>query len=281
MWNGESWADLGAGPGATLRGNVWALAVAPNERLYAGGEFLSVDGEPLPSCVARWDGAAWQAVGTNLRSASTFGDCALSLAFGPDGSLYAGGYFHVGDDPAIRGVARWDGSTWTALPSTFPEPGVWALRFGSDGRLYSGRLSTPTFTVWNGSDWDVLSSSGAVFALAQDAAGRLLLAGNFQEMGGVASPNVIGYDPLLVSSDPPPADTPFAVYPNPTSGPATIRTAVGGRAEVLDALGRVVWSGEVVPGTTSLLTAGLAPGVYVVRLTAGDATTSRRLVVGR
>lgn len=277
-WDGEAWAGIGGAPDSLLGGNVWALAVAPNGRLFAGGEHLWTEGAALPSCVARWTGSRWRSVGTNLRSASTFGDCVWALAFGSDGSLYAGGYFYVGDDPAVHGVARWDGSTWTAIPSSAPTYSVWALAFGSDGRLYAGGGA---FTVWNGSDWEVLSTSGTVYALAPDAAGRLVAGGFFHEMGGITSSNVVGYSPPPVASEPTPTNTTFAVFPNPTAGPATIRTAAGGRAEVLDALGRTLWSGDVAPGTTDLPTAGLAPGVYVVRLTGGGEVASQRLVVGR
>ena len=51
---------------------------------------------------------------------------------------------------------------------------------------------------------------------------------------------------------------------------------------VLDALGRAVATSSLAPDTSNfdLDVRGLAPGLYVVRLTAADGTaTSRRLVV--
>ncbi len=280
-WNGTAWTDLGTGPGGSLDGNVWALAVAPDGRLYAGGEYLSAGGKPLSSCVARWTGTEWQAVGTGLERGSNADTCVLSLAFGPGGELYAGGFLRLGDDPAAHGVARLVNGAWTALPASFSEPGVWALRFDVADRLYTGRLFAPGLTVWDGSAWNVLSPDESVYALALDGTGRLIVGGHFGEMGGVASSNVIAYTPALTGSEPPPDATAFRVWPNPAADAAQMRTASGGRTEVHDALGRVLWSGQVAPGTTALPTARLAPGIYVVRLVTGDEAASQRLVVGR
>ena len=72
-----------------------------------------------------------------------------------------------------------------------------------------------------------------------------------------------------------------AVHPNPSSTSATVRvTAPRGTpvaVTVVDALGRVVWSGETVTGEVALPTAAFAAGVYVVRA----AGASARLTVTR
>ncbi|WP_420455422.1 penicillin acylase family protein [Rubrivirga sp.] len=79
-------------------------------------------------------------------------------------------------------------------------------------------------------------------------------------------------------------------FPNPTAGAATVAlrldAAVGVDVSVFDALGRrvaVATSGLLPAGehAVRLDTARLAPGVYVVRVVAGDAVQSRRLVVTR
>lgn len=87
------------------------------------------------------------------------------------------------------------------------------------------------------------------------------------------------------------ADATVQVYPNPVARNAELRvvlanlpaTAASVRATLLDNLGRVVsrTALAVTNGTTdgSLSTAGLAPGVYSLRVQAGSATTVRRVVV--
>jgi hypothetical protein len=81
-----------------------------------------------------------------------------------------------------------------------------------------------------------------------------------------------------------------AVFPNPSVKGAgvtvTLPVTAGQQAtaEVRDALGRVVVAARALRvsgghATGELATAGLAPGVYVLRLTAGTAAVSKRLVV--
>lgn len=81
----------------------------------------------------------------------------------------------------------------------------------------------------------------------------------------------------------------LTLWPNPASGAATLMlVGAAGRpaatAQVLDGLGRVVrlaqllaWAGATA--TAVLNVAGLAVGVYVVRVRVGDATLARRLLV--
>lgn len=78
----------------------------------------------------------------------------------------------------------------------------------------------------------------------------------------------------------------FAVYPNPTDGPLTIRT--GGlsgnvRFEVLDALGRVAYSEQRVVSKASSVALNLggrlAPGAYLLRLVGGDAAKEERIII--
>ncbi len=82
-----------------------------------------------------------------------------------------------------------------------------------------------------------------------------------------------------------------AVYPNPASAGARIALRVDAaqtvRATVVDALGRTVatvFEGALSAGqsqTLAIETAGLAPGVYAVRVTGATFTETRRLVVAR
>ncbi len=77
------------------------------------------------------------------------------------------------------------------------------------------------------------------------------------------------------------------VFPNPSASGATVSFAAAGmaRLELYDALGRrlaVLHDGPARPGARVTVDAGtLAPGVYVVRLTADDQTASHRFVVAR
>lgn len=73
----------------------------------------------------------------------------------------------------------------------------------------------------------------------------------------------------------PPPDTRLNAYPNPTTGPLTLRSASAATAEVYDVLGRRIRS--VALGTEATLSlAGLPAGVYVVRAGAQTARVTVR-----
>ncbi len=65
------------------------------------------------------------------------------------------------------------------------------------------------------------------------------------------------------------------LFPNPAHGSVQLTTPTGGVAQVLDALGRVVRTSHLAPGTSALSLQGVPPGFYTVR--AGVAV--RKLVV--
>ena len=99
---------------ATLGATVYALAV-DGSNLYVGGEFRNVAGIPEADYVARWDGTAWSALGSNGA-----GNGALDLgvrAIAIHGSnVVVGGYFsNVAGIAGADFVARWTGSSWAPL----------------------------------------------------------------------------------------------------------------------------------------------------------------------
>ncbi|HEX9950519.1 MAG TPA: T9SS type A sorting domain-containing protein [Rubricoccaceae bacterium] len=104
------------------------------------------------------------------------------------------------------------------------------------------------------------------------------------------SPNVVQYTPAGVAAEPGPAGVlALVVSPNPARGAAvaTVSHPAGPvTVDVLDALGprvALVAEGDAAAGarTLALPVGGLAPGAYVVRLTAGRDSRSRPFVVVR
>ena len=97
---------------------------------------------------------------------------------------------------------------------------------------------------------------------------------------------------MAVDSETPSADFTEApsVYPNPTSGSAMVSFDLASASvvsvEVLDGLGRrvaIVTDREFAAGQTqlSIPTAGLAPGVYLVRVQTDAAVSTTRFSVVR
>lgn len=288
-WDGTTWRDVGAG----LLGNVWSAATGPDGRLYVGGEFIRRPGDGVAASVARWDGAAWEIIGATERGSEV---PVNALAFTPDGDLYAGGYFRTMNGVAARNLARWDGTGWSAVGQSEGVLGnVLAAQTGPDGRLYVGGQryqSDAVFSSWDGASWTVLSPVEVkVYSLGVDRTGRLIVGGRFDTADGVGSPNIVRYVPTAVAAEPAarPEALALAVSPNPARGAATATvTHPAGRVtvELLDALGRrvaLVSDADAAGGTNAfaLPLAALAPGAYVVRVTAGREQLTRPVAVVR
>ncbi len=133
-WDGTSWHALGSGMGGSYP-RVFALAIGPDGSLYVGGSFTTAGGTTV-NHIARWNPAtsAWYPLGSGMGGNSP---SVYALAFGPDGSLYAGGTFSSAGGRAANNVARWDGASWYPL-YTGTDGSVWTLAFASDGTLYAG-----------------------------------------------------------------------------------------------------------------------------------------------
>ena len=118
-WNGVAWSALGsngAGDGA-ITDQVDALAVAGSS-LYVGGVFTNAAGIASADELAKWNGSAWSALGSNGAGdgALSGGEVEAIAVSGTD--VYAGGWFlnAAGAGPADY-VAKWNGSAWSALGS--------------------------------------------------------------------------------------------------------------------------------------------------------------------
>ncbi|HEX6886226.1 MAG TPA: hypothetical protein VF530_22825 [Planctomycetota bacterium] len=195
-WDGVAWWPVGGGLGATrlgFRPVVHAFEVfddGSGPALFVGGAFSEAGGTPVMS-LARWDGASWSDVGGGLSEFSF--PAAYSLAVFDDGSgeaLYVGGRFDAVGGLATSGVARWDGTSWSAVGGDFGDSGeVYALAVFDDGSgaaLYAGGqfataggVTAHNLARWDGATWTPVGLNGRVNALAvhDDGTGPALYAG--------------------------------------------------------------------------------------------------------
>ncbi len=180
---------VGINPGIVgPNGTVYAMAVDGNGNLYVGGYFSMV-GTVAASCIAKWDGTTWSALGLG----TNFKVQALAVN-GSD--VYAGGLFSMAGGMPVNNIAKWNGSTWSAL-GTGVNYTVRALIM-KDGILYAGGdfftaggISTNGIAQWDGSTWSGLGSGilGGVYAMAV-MGGELYVGGDFITAGGVSAMSV-------------------------------------------------------------------------------------------
>ena len=196
QWDGSNWTPLGNGFNGTLNA-LGTCDFGSGNELYAAGEFSRAGGA-LPSSpaltlqhVVRWDGAGWTAVGD-------FGPFVYALgsadAGGTGRKLYATGRF---DDAPYRGIAAFDGATWTDLAGGLHGEGFALLEHddGSGPRLFVGgsfatSQSSPANRVaaWNGTSWanvgGAMNDLAAALAIHDEGSGpKLFAAGRFTLSG--------------------------------------------------------------------------------------------------
>jgi hypothetical protein len=125
------------------------------------------------------------------------------LAVDPQGNLYAAGWFKRAGDVEAHGVARWDGSSWSALGNQLNMGG--AVEIGKNGEVYAtGMFFIPPdsngFTQyiarWDGSTWHPLGQGvdNFVNALAVDPDGNLYATGDFTSAGGIPALRIARWD---------------------------------------------------------------------------------------
>lgn len=196
-WRGGALEAVGGGlgTGVTSTQEVRALVVhddGSGPALYAGGSWNLGS---APRYMARWRGNGWESVGGALFENSVSG--LWSESEGEWRGLYAVGGFAWISGAAMRGVARWDGSTWNAMD----RGGVASTQiFAFDrGEGFGRRIRTPLY-VWNGATWDAETTmpGGGLSLVLIDGEERVY--GSTSQ--GIVRITPTGYEPVYSASDP-------------------------------------------------------------------------------
>lgn len=126
-WNGTAWSGLANG----VRGDVFALAIY-NSQLYAGGAIDTMNFFNPGRGIVKWDGTAWVSLG-GFTGAGVAGPAGFKVKAMQvfNGELYVGGSFVSANGTTVNNIAKWNGSTWSAIGS------------GTNGEVNA-------FTVYNG-----------------------------------------------------------------------------------------------------------------------------------
>ena len=179
-----AWQPFSPLAGANHR--VTTLVASPDGALFAGGWFEAV-GTTRARKVARWDGAAWHALGSGIDGT------VMASTLLPSGDLVVGGVFTAAGGVPVANIARWDGQAWHAIGSGF-DGAVSALAVLPNGDLLaggaflaSGGQSIDRVARWNGTAWTQLGSgigNGQVLAIEPMPAGAVAIGGTFSLAGG-------------------------------------------------------------------------------------------------
>ncbi len=211
-WDGTGWSALGSGTSSIVRALV-TFDEGSGARLFAGGSFTTAGGQSATG-IARWDGSQWSAVGGGLGAALQPEVDALRVY--PGGSapaLYAGGTFDSAGGASARNLARWDGTSWSALGSGvadgYPRTAVLSLCVfdaGAGDRLFlagnftmAGDRPANRLAYCDGAVLSplTLGANNSVRALSTLDAGSgldLYAAGGFTGVGGVPANHIARWD---------------------------------------------------------------------------------------
>jgi uncharacterized repeat protein (TIGR01451 family)/uncharacterized delta-60 repeat protein len=206
--NVEGSLDLTFNPGAGPDNPVYAIATQSNGKIVIGGDFAMVNGVPL-NHLAR--------LSTNGLVDVTFdpgtgaNGTVYALAMQSDGKIVVGGDFTMINGFSRNCIARLNpnGSVDTSFdPGTGANAPVRAIVIQSDGRILIGGLfnsvnGSPLASIArlkaNGSlDADFTPGSGAdnaVYAIALQIDGRILLGGDFAHFNGVNRSRIARLNP--------------------------------------------------------------------------------------
>lgn len=180
----------------TAYGNYAQCAATANSNLNQVNT-LAPGGE----CIIVLDGGNQHFIGTDTGTLTISGsNPAFSRTFtlSDTGYLYAGGDFTMAGDNPANYIAKWDGSTWSALGDGVSGGGsdsdVRALATDNTGNVYAGGDFTMAggnpanyIAKWNGNAWSALGDGvggGSVLALTTDSAENVYAGGDFTTLDG-------------------------------------------------------------------------------------------------
>jgi len=158
----------------------------------------------------------WQPLGTgmNWEVRDLFADTV-------DNVLYAGGGFKIAGDIQVDGIGKWDGIKWDSLGSGVDTNDGWPTVSNVlaitkyDGNLYTGGaflaiggISAKGIAKWDGSNWNIVGSSGkagnsgfSVWRLLVDG-NELYAMGSFDSIGGIPASKIAKWNDTTWSSFP-------------------------------------------------------------------------------
>lgn len=184
-------------------GPIFTMALHGDD-LYIGGDFANAGGVAALR-VARYNRKSerWSSLGTGISGSGAF---VRALAVTSTGDLYVGGIFEQAGGIPARGIARWNGTAWSAVSGGVDgtTPYVFALQEMNDDILVGGAFSTagglpsPKIARWKtgSSTWEAIGggiTGDTTYSFVQSigVSGTSIYAGGLFTKAGTTTVNYI------------------------------------------------------------------------------------------
>ncbi len=198
MWNSSAWSAVGSngsGDGAVNNG-VGAIAVSGSD-VYVGGSFTNAGGIAEADRIAKWNGSAWSALGSNGAGDGALDNGVRAIAISASGVYVGGGFRNAAGISEADQIALWNGSAWSALGSNGAGDGATfsnvnalaisgtALYVGGAFQNLAGIPEADFIAKWEGGSWSALGSNGAGNGAWFGSAFAVVIFGSDLYVGGV------------------------------------------------------------------------------------------------
>lgn len=262
--------------GCTSLTEITMVIVHPSPAKPAAGNNGPVcEGAPLTLSASTVSGASYQWTGPG-----GFGSTQQNPTVGPAATLAMGGTYYVS--------ATKDGCTSTAdstIVAVHPIPS--APTAGNNGPVGLDSLLTLSASTISGAGYSWTGPAGFTSSVQNPVVSTqatLAMAGMYEVTATVngctslAGSTLVIVDPTMDMSDEM-QKTEICLYPNPASEMIMIKTGMqSARMQIFNTLGACVVQYDLNGTTNRIDLRGLAPGIYLIRLTGTDGTIERKLI---
>ncbi len=197
----QTWSNLGSGTESDGEGGtVHTLAIFQNE-LYAGGYFGIAGGDSARR-VAKWDGANWYALGAEIEDTGSNIAAVWDLAV-YNNELYVGGGFTSAGGVSAHNIAKWNGSTWSAVGSGLTPNngglGVYDMVV-LNNELYvtisyiQGSTWIDEIMKWDGANWSQVATPNDFVPVLAVYNNELYAGGDFDTINGISAKHIARFD---------------------------------------------------------------------------------------
>jgi trimeric autotransporter adhesin len=298
-WDGSQWLSVGGGIVTTGYRSINELEVYDNE-LFAAGyfDFPAING----SCIARWNDTTWSKVGVDGFGATIY-------ALGQfNNELYVCGPFGAICGIIANGIAKWDGTIWSAIGSgiSIPPDDLFALKVYHNELYAGGEFSTmdgdsiKSIARYDGSVWNSVGSGvdstniivdtliigpfDTTFIYAPHRVytflefnNELYVGGSFNMIGGINAHNIAKWSTPL-SVDEISFSNFISIYPNPTTDNLTIIITDKATIEILNINGQIIKSINSISKSITVDLTDLSSGVYIVRVKTDKEIVTKKFI---